>query len=93
MKRTLIDFKPASYSHGGCKIQAEIHWRIFQLSGQQAGLVPIIEPDVEFSRDADLGRSVELHERVISLIYEKMKAYGVLGGKRQVKRRSCLHCD
>ncbi|KAF8798800.1 aldolase [Phlegmacium glaucopus] len=50
----------------------------FAAVSQQAGLVPIVEPDVEFSRDADLRRSVEVHERTISLIYERMKAHGVL---------------
>jgi len=50
----------------------------FAAISQQAGLVPIVEPDVEFSRDADLARSVEVHGRAISLIYERMKAHGVL---------------
>jgi len=50
----------------------------FAAISQQAGLVPIIEPDVEFSRDASLGRSVEVHERAISLTYERMKTHGVL---------------
>ncbi|KAF9534482.1 aldolase [Crepidotus variabilis] len=50
----------------------------FAAISQQAGLVPIVEPDVDFSRDADLARSTEVHERVIDLIYIRMKAHGVL---------------
>lgn len=45
---------------------------------QQAGLVPIVEPDVEFSEDADLVRSVEVHEQAIAMIYARCRAYGVL---------------
>ncbi|KAF5389022.1 hypothetical protein D9757_005146 [Collybiopsis confluens] len=45
---------------------------------QQAGLVPIVEPDVEFSADADLARSVEVHEKVIGKIYSRCREYGVL---------------
>ncbi|RDB17805.1 Fructose-bisphosphate aldolase [Hypsizygus marmoreus] len=45
---------------------------------QEAGLVPIIEPDVEFSADADLARSAEVHERAISLIYARCRVHGVL---------------
>lgn len=45
---------------------------------QQAGLVPIVEIDVEFSRDADLDRSAEVHEKAIEMIYERMRAHGVL---------------
>jgi len=45
---------------------------------QQAGLVPIVEIDVEFSRDADLDRSAEVHENAIEMIYERMRAHGVL---------------
>lgn len=45
---------------------------------QEAGLVPIVEPDVEFSEDADLARSVEVHEQAIQLIYGRLKAYNVL---------------
>ncbi|CAA7261409.1 unnamed protein product [Cyclocybe aegerita] len=50
----------------------------FAAISQQAGLVPIVEPDVDFSRDADLARSAEVHERAIALIYERMRAHGVL---------------
>ncbi|KAG6844658.1 hypothetical protein H0H87_005026 [Tephrocybe sp. NHM501043] len=38
---------------------------------QQAGLVPIVEPDVEFAEDADLARSVWVHEQAIARIYER----------------------
>ncbi|TDL18153.1 aldolase [Rickenella mellea] len=50
----------------------------FASIAQQAGLVPIVEPDVDFSGDADLARSVEVHVRVISMIYARCAAYGVL---------------
>ena len=50
----------------------------FAAVSQQAGLVPIVEPDVDFGADADLRRSVEVHARAISLIYARCAAYGVL---------------
>jgi len=59
------------------EMQAETLGRFAAIS-QQAGLVPIIEPDVEFSADADLARSVDVHERAISLIYGRLKANRVL---------------
>ncbi|KAF9454796.1 aldolase [Macrolepiota fuliginosa MF-IS2] len=59
------------------ELQAETLGRYAAMS-QKAGLVPIVEPDVEFSEDADLARSVEVHEKAITLIYERMKAYNVL---------------
>ncbi|KAG6903256.1 hypothetical protein C0995_000151 [Termitomyces sp. Mi166 len=45
---------------------------------QQAGLVPIVEPDVEFTEDADLARSAWVHERAIARIYERCRALEVL---------------
>ena len=45
---------------------------------QQAGLVPIVEPDVEFSADADLARSTEVHHKAVSLIYARCLMHGVL---------------
>ncbi|KAF5382762.1 hypothetical protein D9615_002798 [Tricholomella constricta] len=45
---------------------------------QEAGLVPVIEPDVEFKEDADLARSVEVHEWIIARIYARCRAHGVL---------------
>ncbi|PPQ66253.1 hypothetical protein CVT24_007271 [Panaeolus cyanescens] len=59
------------------QIQAETLAQFAAVS-QQAGLVPIVEPDVDFSRDADLSKSVHVHEAAISMIYERMKAHGVL---------------
>ncbi|KAF9485845.1 aldolase [Pholiota conissans] len=59
------------------EIQAETLAQFAAVS-QQAGLVPIVEPDVDFSRDADLARSAEVHERIISMTYERMRAHGVL---------------
>ncbi|KAF9046451.1 aldolase [Panaeolus papilionaceus] len=59
------------------QIQAETLAQFAAIS-QQAGLVPIVEPDVDFSRDADLSKSVHVHETVIAMIYERMKAHGVL---------------
>ncbi|PPR01137.1 hypothetical protein CVT26_016038 [Gymnopilus dilepis] len=59
------------------EIQAETLAQFAAIS-QQAGLVPIVEPDVDFSKDADLARSADIHERAISLIYERMRAHGVL---------------
>ncbi|KAF9561358.1 aldolase [Agrocybe pediades] len=59
------------------EIQAETLAQFAAIS-QQAGLVPIVEPDVDFSRDADLERSLDVHERAITMIYERMKAHGVL---------------
>ena len=50
----------------------------YAVISQEAGLVPIVEPDVEFSEDADLARSVEVHERAIQLIYGRLKTYNVL---------------
>jgi len=45
---------------------------------QQAGLVPIVEPDVEFSGGASLERSLEVHVQAIRLIYERCAVHGVL---------------
>jgi len=59
------------------EIQAETLAQYAAIS-QQAGLVPIVEADVEFSRDADLARSAEVHEKAIEMIYERMRAHGVL---------------
>ncbi|PFH53889.1 hypothetical protein AMATHDRAFT_136272, partial [Amanita thiersii Skay4041] len=59
------------------ELQAETLGRFASIS-QEAGLVPIVEPDVEFSGDADLSRSLEVHERAIDLIYRKCKQYNVL---------------
>ncbi|KXN93414.1 putative fructose-bisphosphate aldolase class 1, partial [Leucoagaricus sp. SymC.cos] len=59
------------------ELQAETLGRYAAIS-QQAGLVPIVEPDVEFSEDADLARSVEVHEKAISMIFERLRAYNVL---------------
>ncbi|KAF8349263.1 fructose-bisphosphate aldolase [Amanita rubescens] len=61
----------------GLEMQAETLARFAAVS-QEAGLVPIVEPDVEFSGDADLSRSVEVHSRAIELIYERCRKYNVL---------------
>jgi len=59
------------------EVQAESLARFAAIS-QQAGLVPIVEPDVDFAEDADLKRSVEVHVKIISMIYARCAAYGVL---------------
>ncbi|KAF8442964.1 fructose-bisphosphate aldolase [Boletus edulis BED1] len=59
------------------EVQAESLARFAAIS-QQAGLVPIVEPDVDFAEDADLKKSVEVHVKIISLIYTRCAAYGVL---------------
>jgi fructose-bisphosphate aldolase class I len=59
------------------ELQAETLAKYAAIS-QEAGLVPIVEPDVEFSEDADLARSVEIHEKAITMIYERMRAHNVL---------------
>ncbi|EIW80996.1 aldolase [Coniophora puteana RWD-64-598 SS2] len=64
-------------SHAALEVQAESLARFAAIS-QQAGLVPIVEPDVDFSDDADLKRSVEVHVKIINLIYARCAAYGVL---------------
>jgi len=58
-------------------IQAET-LAMFASISQQAGLVPVVEPDVEFSADADLARSVEVHEKIIGMIYARCRDHGVL---------------
>ncbi|KAG6847305.1 hypothetical protein H0H93_008929, partial [Arthromyces matolae] len=45
---------------------------------QEAGLVPIVEPDVEFTEDADLARSAWVHEQAIVRIYERCRIHGVM---------------
>jgi fructose-bisphosphate aldolase, class I len=57
--------------------QAETLARFASIS-QQAGLVPIVEPDVEFSGNADLARSVEVHQKAIRMIYTRCLEHGVL---------------
>ncbi|KIM61990.1 hypothetical protein SCLCIDRAFT_120586 [Scleroderma citrinum Foug A] len=64
-------------THTTLEIQAESLAR-FAAICQQAGLVPIVEPDVDFAEDADLKRSVEIHVKIISMIYARCVAYGVL---------------
>lgn len=59
------------------EVQAESLARFAAIS-QQAGLVPIVEPDVDFAEDASLNRSVEVHIKIISMIYARCAAYGVL---------------
>ncbi|KAG8214556.1 fructose-bisphosphate aldolase [Butyriboletus roseoflavus] len=64
-------------TQAGLEVQAESLARFAAIS-QQAGLVPIVEPDVDFAEDADLKKSVEIHVKIISLIYARCAAYGVL---------------
>ncbi|KAJ8453524.1 hypothetical protein ONZ45_g19684 [Pleurotus djamor] len=72
--------------------QAETLARFAAVS-QQAGLVPIVEPDVDFSGDADLQRSKEVHEKIISAIYARCVAHGVLieGGLTDEQSTSYLN--
>ncbi|KAG7088300.1 hypothetical protein E1B28_012310 [Marasmius oreades] len=58
-------------------VQAET-LAIYASISQQAGVVPIVEPDVEFSADADLARSIEVHQRAIRLIFDRCARHGVL---------------
>ncbi|THV03854.1 aldolase [Dendrothele bispora CBS 962.96] len=58
------------------EVQAET-MAIFASVSQQAGLVPIIEPDIEFSADADLYRSVEIHQKIIRMTYARCLDHGV----------------
>jgi len=64
-------------THTALEVQAESLARFAAIS-QQAGLVPIVEPDVDFAEDADLQRSVDVHVKIISMIYARCAAYGVL---------------
>ena len=64
-------------SHAALEAQAESLARFAAIS-QHAGLVPIVEPDVDFGEDASLARSVEVHVKAISMIYARCMAYGVL---------------
>ncbi|KIJ17961.1 fructose-bisphosphate aldolase [Paxillus involutus ATCC 200175] len=64
-------------TQAGIEVQAESLARFAAIS-QQAGLVPIVEPDVDFAEDADLKKSVEVHVKIISMIYARCAAYGVL---------------
>lgn len=71
------------------EVQAETLAQYAAIS-QQAGLVPIVEPDVEFSADADLARSTEVHHKAISLIYARCLAHGVLlEGKAMLTTMRC----
>lgn len=83
-------------SEAGLDAQAEVLAQYAAVS-QEAGLVPIVEPDVEFSEDADLARSVEVHERAIAKIYERCRVHGVLlEGTRAIRFvcpiSDCLFC-
>ncbi|EPQ54593.1 aldolase [Gloeophyllum trabeum ATCC 11539] len=64
-------------THAALEAQAESLARFAAIS-QQAGLVPIVEPDVDFAEDADLKRSVEVHVKIISMIFARCAQYGVL---------------
>lgn len=59
------------------EVQAESLARFAAIS-QQAGLVPIVEPDLDFAADASLEKSVEAHVKIISAIYARLSVYGVL---------------
>ncbi|KAL5512660.1 hypothetical protein ACEPAG_2926 [Sanghuangporus baumii] len=64
-------------SQAALEAQAESLARFAAVS-QQAGLVPIVEPDVDFAEDASLARSVEVHVKAIAMIYSRCAAHGVL---------------
>lgn len=64
-------------SQAALEAQAESLARFAAVS-QQAGLVPIVEPDIDYSANADLKKSVEVHVKIISMIYARCAAYGVL---------------
>ncbi|KAH7903210.1 fructose-bisphosphate aldolase [Hygrophoropsis aurantiaca] len=64
-------------SPAALEAQAESLARFAAIS-QQAGLVPIVEPDVDFAEDADLARSVAVHTDIIAQIYARCAKYGVL---------------
>lgn len=53
-------------SRAGLEVQAESLARFAAIS-QQAGLVPIIELDVDFAEDVDLKKNVEVRVKIISL--------------------------
>ncbi|KAG1751221.1 fructose-bisphosphate aldolase [Suillus lakei] len=57
-------------TQAGLEAQAENLARFAAIS-QQAGLVPIVEPDI-------LKKSIEVHVKIISMIYARCAAYGVL---------------
>jgi len=59
------------------EVQAESLARFASIA-QQAGLVPIVEPDVDYSADASLAKSVDVHVRIVSMIYARCLAYGLL---------------
>ncbi|KAJ8691769.1 hypothetical protein PTI98_011305 [Pleurotus ostreatus] len=76
-------FMCTSLATGGLATQLAIDTQSETLArfasiAQRAGLVPIVEPDVDFSGDADLSRSAEVHEKVISAIFARCVAHGVL---------------
>lgn len=62
----------------------------FAAISQEAGLVPIVEPDVEFSADASLERSAEVHEKAIRLIYARCEDHGVLLEGKIRRLDACL---
>jgi fructose-bisphosphate aldolase class I len=65
-------------SQAALEVQAESLARFAAIS-QQAGLVPIVEPDIDWAgSDADLRKSVEVHVKIISMLYARCAAYGVL---------------
>ena len=65
-------------SQAALEVQAESLARFAAIS-QQAGLLPIVEPDIDWAgSDADLRKSVEVHVKIISMLYARCAAYGVL---------------
>jgi len=74
----LINASGTLPSHNALETQATSLARFAAIS-QHAGLVPIVEPDVDFTQsDASLSRSVEVHVKIISLIFAKCAEQGVL---------------
>lgn len=73
-----ILYDPSSRSlHAALEAQAESFGR-FAVISQGVRLVPVVEPDVDFNVDASLASSVEVHAKIIAMIYARCAAYRVL---------------
>jgi len=50
----------------------------FASISQQAGLVPILDINVEADKDADLVRSTDIHEEIVGAMFERLRKHQVL---------------
>lgn len=59
------------------EVQADVLGRFASVC-QHHGLVPLLEVDIDASNDASLERSVDVHQKVLTSVFSRCVAHGVL---------------